>query len=180
VTTLRNYSSLDEALEALLNEQLGWEVHCSSLYLAMCAWCKTNGYKEAANFFSSQAEEERSQAKKLLDYMRKRGGVPKIAERVEIHVNFNSLYSVFEQVLQKEMHATFQLNCIAKECIKISDFVTFQFLQSLLYDQVDKEHIAKRILELIIKVGEAGTSRTQIDSQVLDISWGFDVITHHT
>lgn len=178
VNTLRKYSSLDEPLETLLNEQLSWEAHCSSLYLAMSAWCKTQGYKETADFFSFQAEEERSQAVKLLDYMRKRGGFPKIPEIVEIHVNFISLHSVFEQVLQKEMHATFQLNNIGKECIKISDFVTLQFLQSVLYCQVDKEHIARRILELFVKVGEADTGRTQIDIQVLEISSGLDLIKH--
>ncbi len=175
-TTLSKYSSLVEPVEILLNEQLSLEAHSSSLYVAMSIWCKAHGYEMTADFFSFQAEEERSQARKLLEYIRKRGGFPEIPELTEIHLSFNSLHRVFEQVIETEMHATFQLNSLATECIKVNDYVTFQFLQPLLYGQVDKEHVARRVLELIIKVGESGPGRMQIDSQVLEISWGLDLV----
>lgn len=169
---LRLKTSLNEEIENILNEQVKVEAHASSVYLAMSSWCDDQGYDFSSQFFAKQSEEERTHMLKLFNYINDRGGRAISPEIVSIPADFESFRSVFEQTLEQEMYVTQQFNNIADKCIKQKDFVTFQFVQWFLAEQIEEEYVARRILELFDVIGEEGTGRWEIDKHVPKVSYG--------
>jgi ferritin len=55
--------------------------------------------------------------------------------------------------------------------MKSKDFMTFQFLQWFLQEQVEEEYVARRALELFDVIGEEGTGRWEIDKNVRKIKY---------
>lgn len=166
---LKLKSSLSEEIENILNAQIKVEAHASSLYLAMSAWCDDQGLDNAAKFFAKQSDEEREHMLKLFHYISSRGGRPISPEVSNVPVDFESFRGVFEETLQQEMFVTEQFNNIADKCMQVKDFVTFNFLQWFLAEQVEEEYVARRILELFDVIGEEGTGRWEIDKTLVKV-----------
>jgi len=168
---LRLKTSLNEEIENILNAQIKVEAHSSSVYLAMASWCDDQGYDFSSDFFTKQSEEERNHMMKLFNYVNDRGGKAISPEIVNVPTDFESFRSVFEQMLEQEMYVTQQFNNIAEKCIKLKDFVTFQFIQWFLEEQIEEEYVARRILEMFDVIGEEGTGRWEIDKHIPKVSY---------
>lgn len=168
---LRLKTSLNEEIEKILNEQIKVEGHSSSIYLAMSSWCDDQGYDFSAQFFAKQSEEERAHMLKLFNYVNDRGGRAISPEIVNIPADFESFRSVFEEMLEQEMFVTQQFNNIADKCLKVKDFVTFQFIQWFLEEQIEEEYVARRILEMFDVIGEEGTGLWEIDKHIPKVSY---------
>ncbi|MCY4780438.1 ferritin [Sphingobacterium sp. UT-1RO-CII-1] len=168
---LKLKTSLLEEIENILNAQVKIEAHASALYLAMSSWCDDQGLDNASNFFAKQADEEREHMLKLFNYINDRGGRAVSPEITNIPVDFESFRGVFEQTLEQEMFVTEQFNNIADKCMKLKDYVTFNFLQWFLAEQVEEEYVARRILELFDVIGEEGTGRWEIDKHLVKVAY---------
>jgi ferritin len=168
---LRLKTSLKEEIENILNEQIKLEAYSSSIYLAMSSWCDDQGLDYSSQFFEKQAAEERVHMMKFFKYVNDRGGRAISPEITNIPKDFESFRAVFEMALEQEMHVTQQINNIADRCMKSKDFVTFQFLQWFLEEQIEEEYVARRILEIFDVVGEEGTGRWEIDKHVQKVSY---------
>ncbi|GAA4780363.1 ferritin [Olivibacter ginsenosidimutans] len=168
---LRLKTSLNEEIERILNEQVKVEAHSSAIYLAMSSWCDDQGYDFSAGYFAKQADEERGHMLKLFNYINDRGGKAISPEIVNVPKDFESFRSVFELALEQEMHVTAQFNTIAEKCFKVKDFVTFQFIQWFLAEQIEEEYVARRILEMFDVIGEEGTGRWEIDKHIPKVSY---------
>ncbi|GGH19619.1 ferritin [Sphingobacterium alkalisoli] len=166
---LKLKSSLSENIETILNAQIKVEAHSSALYLAMSAWCDDQGLDNASEFFAKQSDEERTHMLKLFNYVSNRGGRAISPEITNIPVDFESFRGVFEQTLEQEMFVTEQFNNIADQCAKSKDYVTFNFVQWFLEEQVEEEYVARRILELFDVIGEEGTGRWEIDRHLVKV-----------
>lgn len=168
---LKLKTSLSEDIENILNEQIKVEAYASSLYLAMSSWCDDQGLDNAADFFAKQSDEERAHMLKLFKYVSDRGGRPVSPEVAKVPVDFESFRGIFEQTLEQEMFVTEQFNNIADRCMKAKDYVTFNFLQWFLEEQVEEEYVARRILEMFDVIGEEGTGRWEIDRHLVKVSY---------
>ncbi|MBE8720536.1 MULTISPECIES: ferritin [Sphingobacterium] len=166
---LKLKSSLSENIETILNAQIKVEAHSSALYLAMSAWCDDQGLDNASKFFAKQSDEERTHMLKLFNYVSNRGGRAISPEITNIPVDFESFRGIFEQTLEQEMFVTEQFNNIADQCAKSKDYVTFNFVQWFLEEQVEEEYVARRILELFDVIGEEGTGRWEIDRHLVKV-----------
>ncbi|WP_140938248.1 ferritin [Sphingobacterium lumbrici] len=166
---LKLKSSLSENIETILNAQIKVEAHSSALYLAMSAWCDDQGLDNASRFFAKQSDEERAHMLKLFNYVSNRGGRSISPEITNIPVDFESFRGIFEQTLEQEMFVTEQFNNIADQCVKSKDYVTFNFVQWFLEEQVEEEYVARRILELFDVIGEEGTGRWEIDRHLAKV-----------
>lgn len=164
-------TSLHEEIEAILNEQIRHEAYASSLYLSMSSWCDDQGLDFSADFFAKQSEEERTHMLKLFKYVNDRGGKAISPEVVNIPTDFESFRGIFEQTLQQEMFVTNQFNNIADKCMRLKDFVTFQFIQWFLEEQVEEEYVARRILEMFDVIGEEGTGKWEIDKHIPRVAY---------
>jgi len=168
---LKLKTSLNEEIENILNEQIKWEAYASALYLSMSSWCDQQGLDFSAAFFEKQSGEEREHMLKLFRYINDRGGRAISPEVVNIPQDFPSFRSLFEQTLEQEMFVTEQFNIIADKCMKARDYVTFNFVQWFLEEQVEEEYIARRILDIFDVIGEEGTGRWEIDKHVPKVSY---------
>lgn len=166
---LKLKSSLVEEIENILNTQVKVEAHSSAIYLAMSAWCDDQGLDNASKFFAKQSDEEREHMLKIFNYISNRGGKPISPEVTNIPNDFESFRGVFEQALEQEMFVTEQFNNIADKCVKAKDYVTFNFLQWFLSEQVEEEFVIRRILELFDVIGEDGTGRWEIDKHLVKV-----------
>jgi ferritin len=171
---LRLRTSLSEEIETILNEQIKVEAHSSAVYLAMSAWCDRNGFDKSAGYFQKQSGEEREHMLKLFNFVSDLGGRAVSPEISNIQQEFDSFRGVFEQALQQEIYVTQQFNRIAERCLKASDFMTFQFIQWFLKEQIEEEYVARRALELFDVIGEEGTGRYEIDKRVPKIKYKND------
>jgi len=163
--------SLHAEIEAILNKQIKYEAYSSSLYLAMSSWCDDQGLDFSADFFAKQSEEERGHMLKLFNYVNARGGRAISPEVTGIPQEFDSFHSLFEQTLQQEMFVTQQFNLIADSCIQLKDFVTFQFIQWFLEEQIEEEYVARRVLEMFDVIGEEGTGKWEIDKSIPKVAY---------
>ncbi len=168
---LKLKTSLNEEIEKILNEQIKHEAFASSLYLSMSSWCDDQGLDFSADFFEKQSEEERAHMMKLFKYVNDRGGRAISPEVINIPSDFPSFRSVFEQTLEQEMFVTEQFNQIADKCLRLKDFVTFQFIQWFLEEQAEEEYVARRILDMFDVIGEDGTGRWEIDKHIPKVSY---------
>lgn len=168
---LKLKSSLVEEIENILNAQVKVEAHASAVYLAMSAWCDDQGLDNASKFFAKQSDEERAHMLKFFNYISARGGKPISPEITNIPQDFESFRGVFEQALEQEMFVTEQINEIADRCAKAKDYVTFNFLQWFLAEQVEEEYVVRRILELFDVIGEEGTGRWEIDRHLVKVTF---------
>lgn len=168
---LRLRTSLSEEIEKLLNEQIKVEAHSSAIYLAMSSWCNRNGFDYSAGYFQKQSGEEREHMLKLFNFVNDMGGQALSPEVVNIPQEFESFRTVFEQALQQEIYVTQQFNRMADVCFRNKDFMTFQFLQWFLKEQIEEEYVARRALELFDVIGEEGTGRYEIDKAVPKIKY---------
>lgn len=164
-------TSMNEEVEIALNHQIKTEAHASSTYLAMSTWCGEQGYDFSAGFFAKQAEEERTHMLKLFKYVNDRGGRAISPEITNIPGDFDSFRDLFERTLEMEVHVTQLFNNMAEKCIRQKDFVTFQFIQWFLEEQVQEEYVARRILALFDIIGEDGSGRWEIDRQVQKVKY---------
>lgn len=108
---------------------------------------------------------------KLFNYVNDRGGKAISPEITNIPADFESFRSVFEEMLEQEMYVTQQFNNIADKCIKLKDFVTFQFIQWFLEEQIEEEYVARRILDMFDVIGEEGTGRWEIDKHIPKVQY---------
>ena len=168
---LRLKTSLNEEIEKILNEQIKVEAQSSAVYLAMSSWCDDQGYDVSAQFFAKQSDEERTHMLKLFNYVNDRGGRAISPEVANVPTDFESFRGVFEEMLEQEMFVTQQFNNIADKCMKVKDFVTFQFIQWFLEEQIEEEYVARRILEMFDVIGEDGAGRWEIDKHISKVSY---------
>ena len=162
---------MKEEIENILNAQIKVEAHSSALYLAMSSWCDDQGLENASEFFAKQSNDEREHMLKLFNDINNRGGRAISPEVTGIPQDSESFRGVFEQTLEQEMFVTEQLNNIADRCAKEKDYVTFNFVQWFLEEQVEEEFVARRILELFDVIGEDGTGRWEIDKHLVKVTF---------
>lgn len=172
---LRLRTSLTEEIEVLLNEQIKVEANSSAIYLSMASWCNRNGFDNSASYFEKQSAEERVHMLRIFKYVNDAGGRAVSPEVVNIPQEFDSFRGIFEQALQQEIFVTQSFNKIADRCLRAKDFVTLQFLQWFLNEQLEEEYVARRILELFDVIGEEGSGRWQIDKTVNKVHYGQDI-----
>jgi ferritin len=168
---LRQKTSLLEEIEKALNEQVKREAISSASYLAMASWCDQAGFDNSADFFYKQSGEERNHMLKLFKYINDVGGKALTPEIPVVEHEFESLRSVFEAALQHEITITQSINMIVDKCYKARDYVTVNFLQWFLNEQIEEEYIARRALELFDVIGEEGVGLFMIDKQIKDIKY---------
>ena len=108
---------------------------------------------------------------KLFEFVSDMGGRALSPEVTNIPQEFESFRGVFETALQQEIYVTQQFNRIADRCFKAKDFMTFQFIQWFLKEQIEEEYVARRALELFDVIGEEGTGRWEIDKNVPKIDY---------
>jgi len=145
---MRMRSSIKEAVEMALNQQIKLEMFSSAKYLAMAGWCDRNGYDHSAGFFYTQSEEERKHGLRIFRYLTDQGGSAYSPEVAAVTQEFDSLKTVYELALEQEITVTDAINRIMSVCQRESDFATEELMRWFVKEQFEEEYVARRCLEL--------------------------------
>lgn len=139
-----------------INEQIKAEEESSRLYFAMANWCDEQGFAGSAAYLYEHANEERMHMVKLVNYLNERGARAK-TQALEMPQNdWASLKDVFKDVLSHEELVTGLINNLFEVCMEEKDYLTSNFLQWYIQEQVEEEASARSVLD---KLELASTSQ---------------------
>lgn len=145
----------DKVIEAI-NKQIKAEEESSRLYFAMANWCETHGYAGSATYLYQHADEERMHMVKLVKYLNERGAQAKTQALEEPQNDWKEIKSVFKEVLKHEQKITDMINNLYETCTIEKDYLTANFLQWYIQEQVEEEASAHTVLD---KLELASTSQ---------------------
>ncbi|MFN4147727.1 MAG: ferritin [Runella sp.] len=168
---MRLKTSLKEELEIALNAQVKMEAESSAKYLAMAAWCDRNGFTNSADFFFTQADEERAHMLKIFKYICDMGGTAITPDVTNVPQEYPSFRSVFEAALEQEIAVSQSINRLVGVSRRHDDYATENFLQWFVKEQIEEEYIARRQVELFDVIGEEGIGRFTIDSEIPKVTY---------
>lgn len=156
---------LSEKIQDALNAQVNAEQYSAQLYLSMSAYFESIDLAGAANWMRVQASEETSHAMKLFGYIAERGGRIKLSSFDAPPIEWASALEVFEAALAHERHVTSLINNLVGLARSESDYMTDNFLQWFIAEQVEEEASAEGVVNKLKLAGD-GSGLFMIDSEL--------------
>lgn len=145
---------ISEKIEEKLNAQVAREAASSQLYLAMASWAEVEGFEGVSQFLYRQSDEERDHMLKLIKFVNERGGQAIVPSLEKPPAEFNSMRSVFEDLLAHEQEITNAINELVHITLEQKDYTTHRFLQWYVEEQIEEEALAQTILDKLKLIGD--------------------------
>jgi ferritin len=158
---------MNKNVEVTLNKQINAEEHASRLYFAMGVWCDRNGFAGSAKYLYAHAEEERMHMTKLVHYVNERGGNAVIDALPKPQNEWDAIFDVFKDVLAHEEMVTGMINNLFEVCMKEKDYLTSNFLQWYIQEQVEEEAGAREILDKLTLAGNSQGGLFHFDKELM-------------
>lgn len=135
---------ISDKIEQLINLQIQKELTNSLLYKSMANWLDFEGWFGAAKLYKKHATEELGHRDKFIEYMLDRNALPLIPSKTfdEIPNSFDSLDSIIEATLKREIETTESIKKINMQAMEEGDCITKTFLIDLLAEQIEEEKSA--------------------------------------
>jgi ferritin len=141
-------------LAALLNKQVQMESAASHIYLAMASWAECAGFEGISKFFYIHSDEEREHMLKLFHYINERGGKSLVPTVEAVKHDYSSVKEIFESLLNHEIAVSLEINKLVAASLEEQDFITHNFLQWYVAEQMEEERLARAILDKANLVGD--------------------------
>jgi ferritin len=122
----------------LLNEQVGHEYAAHQQYVACAVFFDQETLPRLASFFYRQALEEREHAMMIVQYLMDTGGpvaIPGVAAPTN---DFGDVVAPIALALEQERRVTDQIVAIAASARAEGDYVTEQFMQWFIKEQIEE------------------------------------------
>lgn len=158
---------LSNALQSGFNEQIQKEFYSSYLYLAMAAHFEAANLPGFASWMKHQADEERSHAMKLWDYVYDRGGRVELSAIEQPPVTFGKPLEVFELVLAHEQKVTASINALYALATKDADVAAQIYLQWFVTEQVEEEKTVTDVIAQLKMSGDNGFAALFVDKHIM-------------
>lgn len=147
---------LSEKLEAMLNDQMNFEIYSAHIYLAMAGYCSEIGLSGFENWFLVQYEEELFHAKKFFKYISSKGGRVEIKGFEDMDNDYESVLHAFETSLHHEQIVTKRIYSLMDLARDEREYATTSFLQWFIDEQVEEEETVADLINKIKLVKDAG------------------------
>ena len=157
---------LSKHLNEELNNQIMYEFFSAHLYLAMAAKFERLYFTGASNYMKVQAEEEKSHAMKIFDFIAEKGGDIEILGFETPVVKGNSILEIFEETLEHEQWVTKRINLLMDIAQEERDYSSISFLRWFIDEQVEEESNADAIIKKLKLIGDNGNGLYQIDKEL--------------
>lgn len=157
---------LESKVHDALNAQIAMELHSSYFYLAMSAWCESQGYTGSAKWLSLQSEEEREHAMKIYRFILDRGASVALESIEKPAGSYKSLAALFQTVLAHEQRVSASILALYETAKKANDHATEIMLQWFITEQVEEEKNAAEVAELLKRMGDSPVSVMMADRQL--------------
>ncbi len=144
---------LNQNVELALNNQIKLEAESSQIYLSMASWAETKGLVGTSAFLYQHSDEERMHMLKLVKFVNERGGQAIIPELKQPPISFDSVQTVFKNILDHEIYVTQAINSVIDTCLLEKDHTTHNFMQWYVSEQIEEENLARTIMDKLSLIG---------------------------
>jgi bacterioferritin B len=121
-----------------LNAQIAREFGASQQYLAVAVWYEDQTFPRLAGLFYAQAVEERDHALMMSKYLLDSGERPTVPGTSEPRGDFGDVVEPVRIALEQERKVTDQISELAGIAREEGDYVSEQFMQWFLKEQVEE------------------------------------------
>jgi len=157
---------LSKKMQDALNDQANYESFASSAYLAMAAWCESQGMAGCASFFFEQSTEETTHYLKMLKYVVEAGGQAKVLALKAPQATFKNILDAFETAMGHEKEVTKRINKLMNQAVSEKDFATQNFLQWYVAEQLEEESQFQGILDKFKLAGKDKVNLLLMDQAI--------------
>ena len=157
---------ITKKIEAALNKQMNYEFYVSAVYLSMSSYFAAQSLDGFANWMRIQAEEERTHAMKLFDFIIERDGEAKLAAVKVPPLTWKTPLAACQDTLKRERENTKQINGLMELAFDEGDQATRSFLQWFVDEQVEEEASATKLVEDTKRVGSNQGALFMLDREL--------------
>src|SRR5205814_238887 len=136
-----------------INEQIGYEFSASLQYYAIAAHFAAEALPQLSAHFFKQAEEERQHALRFIKYVVDAGGRVVIPALNAPESQFKTPEQAVKLSLDQEVHVTNQINGLVELARKENDYITINFLQWFLTEQLEEVSSMDNLLKIVQRAG---------------------------
>jgi bacterioferritin B len=147
---------ISSQMNAALNGQIGNEFGASLQYVAIASYFACAGLPELARHFYLQAEEERTHAMRVVQFMVDAGGEVHIPAIPEARSSFRTAEEAVQKALDGEIDVNQQITALVDRAIKEADHITHNALQWFVTEQLQELSSMETLLRIVRRAGEEG------------------------
>ncbi|HJT81467.1 MAG TPA: ferritin [Chthoniobacterales bacterium] len=136
-----------------INEQIGYEFSASLQYFAIGAYFAAEALPQLSAHFFKQAEEEKDHALRFMKYVVDAGGCVVIPAIEAPKSKFNNPEAAVKLSLEQEVHVTNQINGLVELARQQNDYITINFLQWFLTEQLEEVSSMDNLLKIVQRAG---------------------------
>ena len=136
-----------------INEQIGYEFSASLQYYAIGAYFAAEALPQLSAHFFKQAEEETGHAIRFMKYVVDAGGRVVIPSVAAPEASFATAEKAIQLSLDQEIHVTHQINALVELARNENDFITINFLQWFLAEQLEEVSSMDNLLKIVQRAG---------------------------
>ena len=137
-----------------INEQIGYEFSASMQYYAIAAHFATEALPQLSAHFFQQAEEEKDHALRFIKYVVDAGGAVVIPAIDAPQSKFKNPEQAVKLSLDQEVKVTHQINALVELARSENDYITINFLQWFLTEQLEEVSSMDNLLKVVQRGAE--------------------------
>jgi ferritin len=134
---------------AAINEQIGNEFGASLQYVAIAAYFAADALPQLSQHFFKQADEEDEHALRFIKYVVDVGGRVVIPGIDAPQSQFQSAEEAIKLSLDQEIKVTHQINALVELARSENDYITSNFLQWFLAEQLEEVSSMDTLLKIV-------------------------------
>jgi ferritin len=137
-----------------INEQIGNEFGASLQYVAIAAYFSADALPQLAQHFFRQADEEDEHALRFVNYVTDAGGNVVIPAISAPQSSFKTAAEAIQLSLDQEVQVTHQINALVELARSENDYITINFLQWFLAEQLEEVSSMDTLLKIVQRAGD--------------------------
>jgi len=144
----------NDKVVAAINEQIGNEFGASLQYVAIAAYFASDALPQLSAHFFKQADEEDEHALRFINYLVDAGGRVIIPAIDAPQSQFQTAEEAIKLSLDQEVEVTHQINALVELARSENDFITINFLQWFLAEQLEEVSSMDTLLKIVQRAGD--------------------------
>src|SRR6187399_1196635 len=132
-----------------INKQIGNEFGASLQYVAIAAYFSSDALPQLAAHFFRQAAEENDHAMRFIRYVIDAGGKVVIPAIEAPQSTFQNAEEAIQLSLDQEVEVTHQINALVELARSQNDYITINFLQWFLAEQLEEVSSMDNLLKIV-------------------------------
>lgn len=137
-----------------INKQIGNEFGASLHYVAIAAYFSADALPQLAQHFFRQAAEENDHAMRFIKYVVDAGGRAVIPAIDAPQAAFQTAEEAIKLSLDQEIEVTHQINALVELARSENDYITINFLQWFLAEQLEEVSSMDTLLKIVQRAGD--------------------------